>query len=177
MESVALISGSLRKDSYNTKLIRAFADELPNTASADWIDCNLPLFNEDLESEPLPEEVVAMKETLEDADAVIISTPEYNRGMSGVLKNTIDWASRPPGKNSFKDKPVLVAAASPGSISGALAYYQVVQTLTHLGVRLVVGQEFLVGNVGDKFSSEGELIDEKTKGYIRDALARLQGTT
>lgn len=175
MKSVALISGSLRKGSYNTKLIRVFADELSDITSVNWIDCNLPLFNEDLESEPLPESVVTMKETLQEADAVIIATPEYNRGMSGVLKNTIDWASRPSGKNSFAAKPVLVLAVSPGSISGALAYYQVVQTLTHLGAKLV-GSEFLVGKAGDKFSDDGELIDEKTKGYVKEAIERLQNT-
>lgn len=170
MQHLALVSGSLRTESLNTKLLRAFADSVPSTIDVSWGNLDLPLFNEDLETKGLPPEVTAFKEVIDLADGVIIASPEYNRGMSGVLKNAIDWASRPNGLNSFLGKPVMIVTASPGRISGALAYYQVVQSLTHLGAVVSTDQEFMLGGAKDKFSEAGLLQDETTADHIKSAL-------
>jgi len=158
MKKILLISGSLREKSYNTALLQAFAGELIDKAEVVWADIHLPLFNEDLET-TYPADAQAFKQQILDADAIIISTPEYNRGMSGVLKNAIDWASRPYGKNAFVGKKVLVTSASTGGISGALALYQVKQSLLHLDANVVGQPEFMVGNAPSKFDEAGTLTD------------------
>ncbi len=172
MKNVLLISGSLRKKSFNSGLLRAFADTLTGDASVSWADVNLPLFNEDLEAEfPLAAE--RLREQVLAADAIVIATPEYNRGMSGALKNAIDWASRPYGQNAWQGKRVLVAATSPGGISGALAVYQVKQSLLHLNAEVIGQPEFMVGHAGDKFDAEGNLTDESTKDFVTKAIETL----
>lgn len=173
MQKIVLISGSLRKDSWNTKLLQAFATQLPEAATVDWANINWPLFSEDLEAEDFPAVVQKTKDAIAQADAVIIATPEYNRGMTGALKNAIDWLSRPYGKNSFAGKRVLVVSASPGGIAGACAYYQVVQSLTHLSAQLQADTEFMLGHVAEKFGDDGSLQDEATKEFIQDALQKL----
>ncbi|NBD73811.1 hypothetical protein GVX82_02095 [Patescibacteria group bacterium] len=163
MSSILLISGSLRAASLNTALLRAFEARAPAGTSVAWGSCDLPLFSEELEAD-FPPAAHALKEQIETADAVIIATPEYNRAMSGALKNAIDWTSRPYGKNSWTGKQVLVASVSPGSISGALANYQVKQSLLHLKAA-VLPREFLVGSATEKFAN-GHLTDEKTLEFI-----------
>jgi len=111
-----------------------------------------------------------LKEQILSADAIVISTPEYNRGMSGVLKNAIDWASRPYGQSAWKNKKILVTAVSPGAIGGALALYQVKQSLLHLNADVIGQPEFMVGGAGEKFDDTGDLIDNDTKEYIASAL-------
>ena len=170
MKKVLFISGSLRAKSINTNLLRAFANALPEGTEAIWADINLPLFNEDVENMLFPEEATKLKEQILSADAIVISTPEYNRGMSGVLKNAIDWASRPYGQSAWKNKKILVTAVSPGAIGGALALYQVKQSLLHLNANVIGQPEFMVGGAGNKFAETGDLIDNDTKEYIASAL-------
>lgn len=172
MKNILFISGSLRKKSVNTALLRAFESALPEGYTSAWADLNLPLFSEDLESD-FPEKAETLRQQILEADAIIIATPEYNRGMSGTLKNAIDWASRPYGKNAWVGKRVLVAAASPGGIAGALAVYQVKQSLLHLNAEVLGQPEFMVGGAFDKFNEAGELTDEKTKEFIDKAIAVL----
>lgn len=172
MKNILFISGSLRKQSINTALLRAFDSALPEDCTSSWADLNLPLFNEDLESD-FPTEAEVLRQQILAADTIIIATPEYNRGMSGVLKNAIDWTSRPYGENAWVGKRVLVAAASPGGIAGALAVYQVKQSLLHLNAEVLGQPEFMVGGAFDKFDEAGELTDEKTKEFIDQAIALL----
>lgn len=172
MKKVLFISGSLRTGSLNTSLLQAFAHELPSTIEPVWADLQLPLFNEELEAE-YPAAATTLRDQIIAADAIVIATPEYNRAMSGALKNAIDWASRPYGKNAWAGKTVLVTSVSPGGIGGALATYQVKQSLLHLDA-VVVGQpEFMVGHAGDKFADDGTLVDEATREHVVAALEKL----
>jgi chromate reductase len=174
MKNILFISGSLRKESVNTKLLKAFEKALPEGATAVWADINLPLFNEDLESD-FPAEAQTLREQMLGSDLIIIAAPEYNRGMTGVLKNAIDWASRPYGKNAWVGKKVLVTSSSPGAIGGALALYQVKQSLMHLNADVIGQPEFMVGGAYDKFDESGELTDESTKEHIEKALQQILG--
>src|SRR3989344_9169656 len=117
------IVGSLRKNSFNRSLMNAFLAQKPEAVTMEIADIStLPFYNEDSESS-FPESAQTLKTQIENADVVIIATPEYNRSVPGVLKNAIDWASRPYGKNSFSGKQVLVVGASVGPIGTALAQY------------------------------------------------------
>lgn len=167
MKNILLISGSLRAASVNTALLQAFASQAPADVTAVWADIQLPLFSEELEAD-FPTAVMTLREQILAADAIIIATPEYNRGMSGALKNAIDWASRPYGQNAWAGKRILVAAASPGGIGGALAVYQVKQSLLHLNAHVIGQPEFMVGGAFEKFA-DGVLTDEKTKAFIDSA--------
>lgn len=172
MKNILLISGSLRKKSINTALLRAFEKAIGETANVSWADIQLPVFNEELETD-FPAKAEALRTLITQSDAIIISTPEYNRAMSGAIKNAIDWASRPYGKNAWVGKRILVTSASPGGIAGAIANYQVKQSLLHLGAEVLGKPEFLVGGAADKFNEVGELIDEPTKEHISTAVATL----
>ncbi len=170
MKKILFISGSLRKNSINTGLLKAFEAQLPNDTEAQWADLNLPLFSQDLEA-TFPAEAQKLREQILSSDAIVIAAPEYNRGMSGVLKNAIDWASRPYGKNAWQGKKVLVTAVSPGGIAGALAVYQVKQSLLHLNAEVLGQPEFMVGGAMEKFSDTGVLEDEKTIEFIGKAIS------
>jgi chromate reductase, NAD(P)H dehydrogenase (quinone) len=172
MKVVGII-GSLRVGSYNRSLMHAFAAQKPEGIEMDIADIStLPFFNEDNES-ALPETVQVLKTKVEEADIIIIATPEYNRSVPGVLKNAIDLLSRPYGKNSFAGKKVFVVSASSGAIGGALAQYDLKKSLLHSNA-VVVGQpEFFVGNAGSKFDETGTLIDENTKKHIASAWEKI----
>lgn len=172
MKNILLISGSLRKKSLNTALLRAFEKEIGETANVSWADIQLPLYNEELEAD-FPVEAEALRTLITQSDAIIVSTPEYNRAMSGAIKNAIDWASRPYGKNAWAGKRILITSASPGGIAGAMANYQVKQSLLHLGAQVLGKPEFLVGGAADTFTDSGELTDEPTKEHIATAVATL----
>jgi chromate reductase len=172
MKKILLLSGSLREKSINTGLLRAFETTIQQRAQVMWGNLNLPLFNEDLEDK-YPEAVEKLGQQILSADVIIIASPEYNRCMTGPLKNAIDWTSRPHFNNAWKQKTVLVVSASPGSIAGAVGVYQVKQALLHLDA-IVLGQpEFMVPYASDKFDDDGNLTDEKTLGFIEPALEKL----
>ena len=177
MHNLLLISGSLRDDSVNTKLLKAFAEAVADTVTIAWGSVDLPLYNEDVENSDFPATVQDLREKIQAADVVVIATPEYNRGMSGVLKNAIDWVSRPSKENAWRGATVLVVSASPGSISGALAQYQVVQTMHHVGATVPAGLEFMVPQAPEKFDEFGTLVDEKTRERIYTALQKVQIAT
>lgn len=167
MTKVLGLIGSLRKNSYNRGLMNAFIKQTPEGASLSILEIGqLPFYNTDVEEAGLPESVAAFKAAIEAADAIIIATPEYNRGVPGVLKNATDWASRPYGQNSFKGKTVLVVGASGGPIGTAVSQYELKKTLLYLDTKVIGQPEFYLGNAGEKFSPEGELTDEDTKKYI-----------
>lgn len=163
------IVGSIRNKSFNRSLLNAFLAQKPEGVTMKIADISiLPFYSEDSESD-FPETAQALKHQIESADAIIIATPEYNRSISGVLKNAIDWVSRPYGKNSFAEKRVLVVGASVGPTGAALAQYDLKKILLH-GNADVLGQpEFFVGTAGSKFNEAGELTDAATREHITSA--------
>lgn len=168
------ISGSLRKASYNSALLNAFLENAPAAIDVEFASIEaLPFYNEDIES-PYPSAAESLKQQLLTADGFIIATPEYNRGVPGILKNMIDWMSRPAGTSPFKQKPVLVIGASDGSIGTAVAQASLKHTLLHLDAIVPGRPEFYVGRAQDKFSEHGELTDQKTREHIQSAWLVLQ---
>jgi len=172
MKTILLLSGSLRKDSINTALLRACESATKKDVRFIWADPRIPLYNEELE-EDFPEEAHKLRDAILSADGVILASPEYNRGMSGVMKNAIDWASRPYGDNAWEGKIILAASASPGSIAGALAVYQMKQSLLHLNAQVMGQPEVMVGGAFEKFNDAGELTDMETKKFIKSAVDTL----
>lgn len=174
MTNIVGIVGSLRKGSYNLALMNAFIKQAPEGVSIEIASIgDLPLFNEDLEVNAFPEAAQILKSKIESADAVIISTPEYNRGTSGVLKNAIDWISRPDGQNSLKGKLVLVVGASTGVRGADIAQYDLKRSLTYMNSKVIGQPEFFLGLAAEKFNEAGELIDADTAKYIDKALDAL----
>jgi chromate reductase len=131
----------------------------------------LPMFSQKLEN-PFPESVVHFRARLAQADAVLIATPEYNASISGVLKNAIDWASRPP-QNPLNGKPVAIMGASTGNFGTLRAQLHLRQILTHIGALPLGKPEVLVAHAEQVFNAEGKLIDPTAGGYLRDLLAAL----
>ncbi|MEM2188420.1 MAG: NAD(P)H-dependent oxidoreductase [Nitrososphaerota archaeon] len=166
-------AGSLRKSSYNKMLLRVAAELLPKNARLEILDLkDVPLFNQDLEYD-MPEVVKQFKKKIESADALLIATPEYNGSIPGVLKNALDWASRPYGSNSLDGKPVAIMSASLGMLGGARAQTHLRQILSHLNAYVVNGPEVIVNFADKKFDAEGNLKDEAAKEYIRQLLENL----
>lgn len=166
-------AGSLRQGSYNKALLRAAAELMPKNAKLDVFDIDgIPLFNQDLEND-MPAKVKEFKEKIRRADAILIATPEYNYSFSGVLKNAIDWASRPPGDNSFEGKPVAIMSASIGMLGGARAQYHLRQVLVTLNMHPINKPEVMVPSAGEKFDDKGRLIDGKTRARIQELLESL----
>ena len=170
---IVAISGSLRKDSFNTALVRAFQAAAPAdmTITAAAIG-SLPLYNSDLEAS-FPAPAQALKDAIAAADGVIIATPEYNRSLPGVLKNAIDWASRPYGKNSFARKPLLVAGVSVGKVGTAVAQSHLKQILAYLDADVLGQPELYLGPSGETFDEAGNLTNASTKELLASALAAL----
>ncbi len=170
MYTILAISGSLRKDSYNTHVLKNAMQLAPGDVQIELVSIgNLPLFNQDLE-ENLPQEVVAFKQKVEQADAILFASPEYNYAISGVLKNVLDWGSRPYGKNSWKKKVAGLTGATEGNFGTGRAYYDVIKLLYGIGMIVIPGSEVLIANVDQKLDSNGKLIDEKTKEKIKNLL-------
>jgi chromate reductase len=179
MAKLLALSGSLRAGSYNTALARAFAAQAPAGTTIELVDPAdigaFPLFNQDVEQSAFPANVAAMKDRIKAADGVVVVTPEYNRSIPGVLKNFIDWTSRPYGDSAWKGKHVLVAGATGGPIGTALAQYALKQVFAYLDARVVGQPEFYAGMAAQKFDGNGALTDEDTKKHIDAALAELIG--
>jgi chromate reductase len=171
------ISGSLRRNSYNTSLLRAAADLLDSEDDLTLWEglADLPHYNEDGDVEPAPAGVAALRDALRSADAVLISTPEYNHSIPGALKNALDWASRPMATNSFRDKPVAVVGSSAGVFGAVWAQAEVRKVLGAMGAR-VADAEVAVGQAGEKFDASGRLVDDRVRDELRDALTALTAT-
>jgi chromate reductase len=169
-----VISGSLRKDSLNTKLAHAFIAQAPEGVTMELGDISsIPLYNGDIDAAGFPAEVTALKDQIRGADGIVLITPEYNRSMPGVLKNVLDYTSRPYGESAWTGKPVFVAGATGGPIGTALAQYDAKKVLMFVGAHPIPQPEFYMGGATDKFDAEGKLVDEATKGYIDKAIATL----
>lgn len=169
--NILAFSGSLRKDSYNTALVRAFKERAPEGVTIEIAEIgNLPLYDQDAEAE-FPTLAMELKAKIEAADAILIATPEHNRSVPSALKNAIDWTSRPWGKNSWATKPVFVCGASIGAIGTALAQYHLKQVLNYLNVRVLGQPEFYLGMAQSKFDAAGKLTDEDTLAHIDSSFA------
>jgi chromate reductase, NAD(P)H dehydrogenase (quinone) len=167
------IAGSLRRQSYNRAALRAAGTLLPDGVSLDTFEIDgIPGFNEDEEKRP-PEKVVDLKKRVRAADAILFVTPEYNYSVPGVLKNAIDWASRPYGDSAWAGKPVAVMGASIGMIGTARAQYHLRQMFVFLDMHPVNQPEVMIGNAAQRFDREGNLTDETSKGLIRQLLRNL----
>ncbi len=163
---IAVIVGSLRKESLNRKAARALIELAPAALALEIVEIGaLPLFNEDLEHDP-PREWTAFRERVRRADGVLFVTPEYNRSMPGVLKNAIDVASRPHGRNAWDAKPGGVISVSPGAIGGFGANHHLRQSLVFLNVPTLQQPEAYVGGAGKMFDEVGKLTNESTREFL-----------
>lgn len=160
-----VMDGGISKDSLNQKLYKAMKSHAPKGIEiVDYPIENLPFFSQDLESD-LPQEVQDFKKLVKGSDAVLFITPEYNRSIPGVLKNAIDWASRPYGKSEWDKKPAGVMGASVGNIGTFGAQHHLRQVLAYLNMPTMGQPEFYL-NGSKSFNDKGELTDEKTKEFI-----------
>lgn len=170
---ILAISGSLRKDSFNTALLRTVQALAPTGMQIEIAEISsLPLYNQDDEA-AFPKDAQALKDKIAAADGIIIATPEYNRSIPGVLKNAIDWASRPYGKNSFAKKAVLVIGVSVGKLGTALAQNHLKQILLYLDAEVIGQPELYLGPAGEIFDEKGNITDVSTKELLTKALSVL----
>jgi chromate reductase len=173
--SILGFAGSLRKGSYNKAILRAAAELLPQDAELAIFDLEgIPPFNQDLENKP-PEKVKEFKAKIRAADVLLIATPECNYSIPGVLKNAIDWASRPYGDNVFQGKRVGVMGASIGMMGTARAQYHLRQCFVFLDMYPMNRPEVMVPFVQEKVDQEGKLTDQKTREKIKEFLESLVG--
>ncbi len=171
--SILGFAGSLRKESYNKAILQAAAGFVPDNAELSIFDLEgIPPFNQDLEKEP-PEKVKDFKTKIRTADAILISTPEYNYSVPGVLKNSIDWASRPYGDNVLEGKPVAIMGASIGMIGTARAQYHLRQCFVFLNMYPLNRPEVMVPFAHEKIDKGGTVTDSKTLEKIRELLESL----
>lgn len=167
------IAGSVRANSYNRAALRVASRLLPAGAALDVFDIDgIPGFNQDLEGQP-PEKVVDLKRRVRAADAVLFVTPEYNYSIPGILKNAIDWASRPYGDNVWENKPVAVMGASIGKLGSARAQYHLRQVFVFLKMYPVNSPEVMITDAPTRFDADGNLIDQKTAALIGQLLSEL----
>jgi chromate reductase len=167
------ISGSVRRDSHNRRLLRAAGESLPSHAVlVEWDGlADLPIFDEDREMAP-PEPVRDFLAAIEEADALLIATPEYNSSLPGGLKNALDWASRPFPGNVLRDKPAAVIGASTGLFGAVWAQAEVRKVLKASGAR-VLESELPVGMADSAFTQDGELADPELGARLEELLADL----
>ena len=170
---VLAVAGSLRKGSVNKALVRAAIQVAPpGVIVEDFGDLDgIPLFNEDIEKQ-MPEKVKLLKAKIAAADAILIATPEYNNSVSGVLKNAIDWASRPMGDNSFEDKPVAVMSGG-GHSGGVRAQLHLRHVFVYLNMHPVNKPQVAITNAKTKLDASGEFTDPAIRDSVRQLLVAL----
>lgn len=164
--NIGVIVGSLRKESFNLKTAKTLIELAPQSLSLELLDiANLPMFNEDLEETP-PKEWVALREKIRSVDGFLFLTPEYNRSVTGVLKNAIDVGSRPYGENSWDGKPAAVVSVSIGNISGFGANHHLRQSLVFVNVPTMAQPEAYIGDAAALFDDNGKLTSDSTKDFL-----------
>ncbi len=171
---IAVIVGSLRKESFNLKTAKALIGMAPESLTFEILNiANLPMFNEDLEATP-PNEWVAFREQIVAADGLLFLTPEYNRSVPGVLKNAIDVGSRPYGQNSWDGKPGAVVSVSIGNISGFGANHHLRQSLTFINVPAMAQPEAYIGGAAGLFDDKGNLTNDSTKEFLKSFMVAFE---
>ncbi len=171
---ILAVSGSLRRESYNTKLLRAAEELAPAGIEVELYDglAALPPYDADLDVEPAPAAVRDFREKIAEANGVLISTPEYNGSIPGQLKNAIDWASRPFPESSLRNKPIALMGGTPGAYGAMWAQTDLRRVLGVTGAR-VVGEELPVAQVATHFDDEGRLTDPDLRGRLIEHLELL----
>jgi chromate reductase len=171
---IAVIVGSLRKESFNLKTAKALIALAPESLSLEILNIsNLPMFNEDLEGTP-PKEWEVLREQIRAADGLLFLTPEYNRSVPGVLKNAIDVGSRPYGKNSWNGKPAAIVSVSIGNICGFGANHHLRQSLVFVNVPTMAQPEAYIGGASALFDESGNLNNESTKEFLKDFMSAFE---
>lgn len=164
-KKIAVLVGSLRKESFNRKMAKALMKLSPDSLSLEIIEIGgLPLYNQDLDDNP-PAAWTEFRERLKKFDGVLFVTPEYNRSVPGALKNAIDVGSRPYGKSAWTGKPGAVVSVSPGAIGGFGANHHLRQSLVFLDVPAMPQPEAYIGKAGDLFDERGDLANESTREF------------
>ena len=165
--SILGISGSLRRESFNTRLLQAATALMPADATLTVRTLHgVPLYDGDLEAQGMPDGVRELREAIRAADGLLLSTPEYNNGVPGVLKNAIDWASR-GADQPLAHKPLALLSASPGGMGGVRAQLAWLPTLATLRTRHMHEREFFLSSASRAFAADGSLADEKTAEQLR----------
>ncbi len=172
------ISGSLRRDSYNTKLLRNAEELLPPEVDFVLYDGlkAVPPYDEDDDLQPAPPPVAALRRAVADADAILFSTPEYNSSVPGALKNALDWVSRPPATNPLRNKPVAVVGTSTGAFGAVWSQAELRKILAAIGARVVDG-EVAVGHAPTRFDEAGRLADEQLQEQLEETIEALLAET
>jgi chromate reductase, NAD(P)H dehydrogenase (quinone) len=168
------VSGSLRADSYNTRLLRGAADLMPAGVELELWDGlrDVPPYDEDDDVEPVAPAIAALRAAFAGADAVLFATPEYNSSLPGQLKTALDWASRPIATNVLRNVPVAVVGASTGAFGAVWAQAELRKVLAATGARVVEG-EVAVGHAHDKLTADGSLTDENLREQLAEVIAGL----
>jgi chromate reductase len=165
--TVAVIVGSLRKESFTLKIANALGKLAPPSLKLETVTLHgLSFFNQDLEANP-PADWVSFREKIQASDAVLFVTPEYNRSIPGVLKNAIDVGSRPSGQSSFKTKPIGIVANSPGPLGGVSAAMNLKQSLPGYCGPILQQPEIYLNGVGDAFDDKGNLTKEALQKVLK----------
>jgi chromate reductase len=171
--NVVGFAGSLRRDSYNRALLRAATELAPPALHIVISELDgIPLYNGDIEAVGVPPSVVQLREAIRQADGLLIATPEYNHGVPGVLKNTIDWLSRPPRDSVLNGKVAAVMGASPGITGTARGQSQLRQAFVFTNTYALLQPEVLVGRAHEKFDANGHLVHEATRDFLATFLQR-----
>lgn len=171
------IAGSLRKGSYNRAALKAAQKLLPDGTLMETFDLDgIPPYNQDIEMQP-PRAVSELKSKVRSADAILFVTPEYNYSVPGVLKNAIDWASRPHGDSAWDGKPVAIMGASIGMLGTARAQYHLRQMFVYLNMYALNTPEVMIANAAGKFDEQGNLTDDETRKRIRELISALVNWT
>ncbi len=160
------IAGSLRRGSFNAAALRAAQELAPAGMTIDIFDiAPIPLYNEDVKAQGFPPVVADLRARIKAADGLLLATPEYNYSTSGVLKNVIDWASRPP-EQPFDGKPIALMGASGGALGTARAQYHLRQMFIFLNAHILNRPEVFIGGAASKFDAEGKLTDQPTRDFV-----------
>ena len=169
---VAVLVGSLRKGSYTRQIANVLIEMAPAELTLEIVEIgDLPMYNQDLETESPPEQWVAFRERIRRADAVLFATPEYNRSMPAVMKNAIDVGSRPKATNAWNGKPGAVVSVSTGAIGGFGANQHLRQSLVFINVQPMQQPEVYLSNVTTLLDNQGNLMKDDTKAFLRGFLA------
>jgi len=168
--NVAVLVGSLRKESFNRKMANALLGMAPPSLALEIVEIrNLPLYNQDDDANP-PAASAAFKTRIQQADAALFVTPEYNRSVPGVLKNAIDVASRPYGKSAWNGKPAAVISVSPGAIGAFGANHHLRQSLVFLNMPALQQPEAYIGGAAGLFDDQGKLVNDSTRDFLKKFL-------
>jgi chromate reductase len=166
------LAGSLRAQSFSHATLVGLRNNLPDKVWLDILDLRLPLYNEDEDGAAAPAEIENLRKAIGSSDGIVIVAPEYNHGIPGVLKNALDWASRPYGKSCLVNKPALVISISPAFTGGVRAHAQVNETLLSIPAQVLGGPQVVIGGIEAKIKNGG-LVDEASLSFALAAIRRM----